>query len=678
MKRLNHLERLDEHLKMMPKPNLTRDKKDNIKHAIQNTRIPAKPKRSYKAITTSLGAIVATVIFAFLIYGNLGHNPQSTSLNFSDLVEENIDKIVGTFDGEKFSSEEGEIIELFSNTVGTMELTKTKKESLEITHSLELYSAHAIINTIHFGESNLMLVDGKQYEVDPSKWEEFKKVFFTEQYQIDEEDTEKSPLESEDASVLLEEELAKSPRERNWEKILAYVKDGANPDRALLFAAEENNITAVTQLLQEQADPNTTDESENTPLMLTSRVEIASILFDYGADIELRNERGYSALVIAVYGHHTQMVQKLLELGANPNTTVQMDSEISVLWMAGKYNDQSIRDLLIQHGATLVDGYDQESWMISQFPWLTDMLEDDLLSYAATGRLPGVPMIQIPSDPNTFANRYGEPFETITVNDGIAQVYGDHIFIKPGENELYTSYRYELNPGDVVKVANVENVLGEPSTVTSEQDLRILSYNLEHYELQFTVEGSESYSKEEARVISLELIYKQPGIVEQANNVLTLLQEQDMNGLAEEIHPDKGVIFAPYLQIQQTPMSEEHEPINFQTNEIPGLLNDSTIYNWGVQGASGLPIEMTAAEYFDNYVYTKQEPDVLYVNEEAHGGTEYLYSVREVYPDAQTVEYFYNETQSDYDLSWAGLMLIFEPYQGEWKLVGIVHNAWTP
>src|SRR5690606_987551 len=128
-----------------------------------------------------------------------------------------------------------------------------------------------------------------------------------------------------------------------------------------------------------------------------------------------------------------------------------------------------------------------------------------------------------------------------------------------------------------------------------------------------------------------------------------------------------------------TPMYEQHDPIVFDENEIPTLLQDQTIYRWGDHAASGLPIEMTTAEYFDSYVYANKNPDAIYVNQQDLMGPEFFTeNVRGNFPDAHMVQYSYYETVEGEELSWMQLTLIFEEYDGEWKLVGILHNAWTP
>lgn len=691
MKRQNHLESLDEQLRMMPKPDLNKHTALQIKQTILNTRVTQtrkKKKRNFKAITTTIGALTAALIFALLVVGNTSQEQHQTTLSFSDLVEGDITKIDGAIDEKHFSTEESSIIELFNETVGTMVLTNSNEKGLNgLEERLELYGEDGeLLQVLQFSSnSELVSINGILYETEPSKWIEFKEMFFTEDNLItlEEEEEEKLEQNTEDIAGLLDVELSKAPSERNWDKIIDFVQQGANPDKALLIAAKENLPSIVAELLQLNANVNVTDDQQNTPLTITTSTEVATLLIENGADVNHRNARDYNALVIAVYGHQTEMVKLLLEAGANPDSTVNSNSDVTVLWMAGKSGNKAISDLLLQHGATTKEGYELENWMVSQIPSLSDMIDQksNLLSLADIGRLPDLPAIQLPADSTFFTGQFEDPFESYEVEGGTADVYGDHIFIKQDEENLYSAYRYELNPGDNVTVADIENSLGEPSSTfrNEAKDLNIMSYNLKYYELRIVYDGTVNYSKEETEILAFELHYKRPGIIEHADSIFNLLAENNMKELSSHVHPEKGILIAPFLQVKSNFISENHEPLIFKAEEIPLLLQDTTVYRWGDHAASGLPIEMTPADFFDRYLYTKAQPDTFFVNQQNLSGPEFFTeTIRDVFPGAHMVQYSFYETVEGDDLSWMQLTLIFEEYQGEWKLVGMLHNEWTP
>ena len=50
----------------------------------------------------------------------------------------------------------------------------------------------------------------------------------------------------------------------------------------------------------------------------------------------------------------------------------------------------------------------------------------------------------------------------------------------------------------------------------------------------------------------------------------------------------------------------------------------------------------------------------------------------EIYDNAIVVEYYFPGFNPDYaGMDWESLRLVFEQYENDWKLVGIIHNQWT-
>ncbi|MFD2044227.1 ankyrin repeat domain-containing protein [Ornithinibacillus salinisoli] len=686
MKNQNRLEQLDERLKSMPKPDLNQHTKLEIKQAIQNTNTGRF--KYIQKLTVTLGTVLAVFIFSILIMTNINEEKQVAEQTFHDFLHGDTAKIVGYKTNEpnvKYASSKQEIIQLFDETVGAVELTETVERSSENETTIELYdSKNELLNTLKFTGGNIVTINGDHYHMNADIIDQFTSTLFTEEYMVvsDEEDEE-----TVDYAKVLTEELEKASENRNWDNILDAVENGADPNAPLLIAAKENRRNIVEELLRHDANPNTLDDSSNTPLMLTTDHSTVELLLEHGADHSIVNTSGHNALILAIYRHQHEIVISLLDNGADPNTALP-NNGMTVLQMAGAFGDQELSDILLQYGADEIEGYEIENWMISQIPSLSLMLDSDLVSYASIGRLPGIDSIQIPSDARTFQGRFGDPFETFTVDGDVAHVYGNHTFIKLEEQDLFTTYRYELHPGDQVSVQEIIDELGWSSNVfvnESTQEQTLL-YDLVNYEIQFAFEGEAVFNEEgeatffngEGAVRSLELTYKQPGIVEHAHEVLELLIAENMNGLADEVHPEKGVLFGPFLQIDHTPMSEDHEPVTFDLNEVSNLFNIQETFHWGDHAASGLPIVMTTREYFDSYVKAANyvNPDGIYVNEINSRG-DYLHYVSERFPDSQLVEYFHDSEDMD-TLNWGGLGLLFEEYNNSWKLVAILHDEWTP
>ena len=92
-------------------------------------------------------------------------------------------------------------------------------------------------------------------------------------------------------------------------------------DAALRGAAKSGNRMMVSELLTRGADVNSANKDGWTPLMWASREDktIVGLLLDAKADIEAANSLGWTALIVASrYGCY-DVVEYLMEKGANPD-----------------------------------------------------------------------------------------------------------------------------------------------------------------------------------------------------------------------------------------------------------------------------------------------------------------------------------------------------------------------
>lgn len=162
-------------------------------------------------------------------------------------------------------------------------------------------------------------------------------------------------------------------------------------------------------------------------------------------------------------------------------------------------------------------------------------------------------------------------------------------------------------------------------------------------------------------------------IEETADKVINAIGNRDTEALSEYVHPVKGVRFTPYTYVSL------EQDIAFDKDEIKNFFEDENTYLWGYYDGSGEEIRLTPSEYYEKSIYTAD-----FINAEKVGYNEVLSSGNmlenqfDVYDNAIVVEYYFSGFNPEYEgLDWQSLRLVFEEYEGNWKLVGIIHNQWT-
>lgn len=161
---------------------------------------------------------------------------------------------------------------------------------------------------------------------------------------------------------------------------------------------------------------------------------------------------------------------------------------------------------------------------------------------------------------------------------------------------------------------------------------------------------------------------------EVADEVLHALQSKDGDALAELVHPSKGVRFSPYAHVDVA------TDVVLTRDEISTLWTDPTVRTWGTEDGSGFEIKMIGSSYVDRFVQDRdysQASSVSINDDRASGNT--INNVAEAYPDATWVEYYIEGTDEGGQpgLDWSALRLVFESVDGDYYLVGIIHDQWT-
>ena len=154
--------------------------------------------------------------------------------------------------------------------------------------------------------------------------------------------------------------------------------------------------------------------------------------------------------------------------------------------------------------------------------------------------------------------------------------------------------------------------------------------------------------------------------------VLRALEQADLAGLADLVHPVKGVRFSPYAFVD---VDRDQVLLPEQLRE----LDPAQVFLWGYYDGSGHPIEMTFPEYLRSEFVCGRDymnaPEVAFDQVLGRGNT--INNIREAYPEGHFVEYHFPGTPEMDGMDWSSLRLVFEEVGGQWYLVGVIGDQWT-
>ena len=162
-------------------------------------------------------------------------------------------------------------------------------------------------------------------------------------------------------------------------------------------------------------------------------------------------------------------------------------------------------------------------------------------------------------------------------------------------------------------------------------------------------------------------------IEETSTKVINAISTKDSEIISEFVHPDKGVRFTPYTYVSL------EQDVVFNQEEMKNFFDDQKKYFWGHYDGIGDEILLTPSQYYEEFIYTEDfiNPEKIGYNEVLSSGN-MLENQFEVYNNPIVVEYYFSGFNPEYGgLDWRSLRLVFEEYEGEWKLVGIINNQWT-
>ncbi|WP_051507429.1 hypothetical protein [Saccharibacillus sacchari] len=164
-------------------------------------------------------------------------------------------------------------------------------------------------------------------------------------------------------------------------------------------------------------------------------------------------------------------------------------------------------------------------------------------------------------------------------------------------------------------------------------------------------------------------------ITREANLALRALKDRDFETLADMAAPS-GIRFSPYAYVGVG------ADLVLTPQQIREAWENRKPYIWGLYDGSGEVIRLDFRGYYDRFLnnlpYTA--PDGVGYNRIIGSGNT-VSNLKEVYPDAQFVEFYVKGGRSGIGnvggMDWGSLRFVFEQKQGEWKLSGIISDQWT-
>lgn len=163
-------------------------------------------------------------------------------------------------------------------------------------------------------------------------------------------------------------------------------------------------------------------------------------------------------------------------------------------------------------------------------------------------------------------------------------------------------------------------------------------------------------------------------LLQEALNVMTMISNQDAQGLDAEVSPTRGVRFSPYSYVDTST-----DIILNSGSAIQNMFTSTTVQTWGTYSASGDPITGDFSTYYNNFVYDVDflNPELIGINTLIGSGN-MMNNIETIYANDQFVEFHFTGFDPNVEgLDWRSLILVFDDDNTNWELVGIVHGAWT-
>jgi len=168
-------------------------------------------------------------------------------------------------------------------------------------------------------------------------------------------------------------------------------------------------------------------------------------------------------------------------------------------------------------------------------------------------------------------------------------------------------------------------------------------------------------------------------IIQKSDKIISLLKNKSVSSLKGYIHPTKGV------RISKDGYINKQKDVIIKASEIDNLIKNDTKLLWGYSDGKGDAINLSVEDFFSKYLSIDFTNSQKKYNQVVRGGANSLLDIQGVYIDSNFVNYYipYNSTYMDegvvkpQTMDWRAINLVFEEYNSELYLIGIIADNWT-
>lgn len=158
-----------------------------------------------------------------------------------------------------------------------------------------------------------------------------------------------------------------------------------------------------------------------------------------------------------------------------------------------------------------------------------------------------------------------------------------------------------------------------------------------------------------------------------AIEAVNIIKTGDMNDIEDYAHPQQGIRFSAYSYV------DTQNDVVIDASNFNGLMQSAQTYTFGSYDGTGDPINMTFADYYQEFIYDEDFANAELIGNNTvvkTGNT--LNNLADVYPGAYFVEFHFPQFDPQYEgMDWKSLRIVMEQDDGIWYVIGIIHDQWT-